>query len=37
MLSDNVKFSKSVIEKFQKLKTMTMAAVYEKFPKIWYA
>ena len=33
--SENVNFLKSVIQKLQKLKIMTLAAVYEKYPEIW--
>ena len=36
MNSKNVKFFESVIQNFQRLKIMTMAAVYEKSSEIWY-
>ena len=36
MNGENNNFFKSVIQNFQELKIMTMAAVYKKNPEIWY-
>ena len=36
MNSENDNFFTSVIQKFQRLKIMTIAAVYEKNPEIWF-
>ena len=36
MNKENVDFPNYVIQKFQRLKIMTMAVVYEKNPENWY-